>query len=225
MPGQAPSKTISRPKIIWICLIIVIIGVLIIGTLNWYVFMRGQNKSSSTNATNVATSSATSNKKTTNLKNSSPSEEMSTEFKAVLNKEYLTILTTIDTSIKDYEKRQNLTNEETTDIQEAKQILESIEGKTLKEKADTLTADTVARWGGAFVVSTTEVEKFLADEYNDAENKSLVKNYISEFATRNAAMPLLFKYLISEYQSGELNSGIRLELTKRLLEEYLKEIS
>ena len=161
----------------------------------------------------------------TNQKNSSPSEEISIKFKAVLTDECLDVLTKLDTGIKDYEKRQNLTKEEAEELQEAQQLLVSIEGKTLQEKADKLTAEVVSRWGGAFVVSNTDAEKFLAGEYNDAENRSLVKNYISEFAKRNVPLPYLLTILVGKYQSGEMNSGPLLEVTKRLFGEYLKEIS
>lgn len=101
----------------------------------------------------------------------------------------------------------------------------SVQGATLQDKADKLTTEVVARWGEAVVVSDTEAEKMLASDFDNAENKALIKSYISELTSKNALMPNLFVYLMSDYQSGELNSGIRLELTKRLFREYLKAIS
>jgi hypothetical protein len=109
--------------------------------------------------------------------------------------------------------------------EEGKKMLDEVAGVTLQEKAKNLNSELLGKWGNAFIVSDVEAERLLSDKYDDNKNKIEVSNCISEFAKRGVLLPFIFRYLIQEFQTGKLNSGLLLEFTARLFKEHLKQIS
>lgn len=109
--------------------------------------------------------------------------------------------------------------------EEGKEWLEKIEGETLEQKAKKLTSELMKRWKKAFFVSDSEAERLLSGNYADEKNRKIIKNCISEFADRKVPLPLIFRYLISKFHRGEINSGLLLEFTARLFKEHLKQIT
>lgn len=212
-PAQ-PNQPSGRPKKFYLIILFIILLIALVLVGGYFFFVRQNN-------TAVDKSTPTTTKDDLN----NESEKMSNKLQAALTNELLIILTKTEEIIGNYENKQGLTQEEIEEVEQAKQLMASVEGETMQEKANNLTAEIVSRWSRAFIVSSAEAKNMLAGEYNDSENKAQVKDYIDNLASKNVPLPYFFTYLVGEYQSGKLDSGVRLELMKRLLGEYLKEIS
>ena len=137
----------------------------------------------------------------------SPSEKMQNKFQSFSTELWTKILTSV------------------AEQENGQKMLEEIEGETLQEKAKKLNSEMMEKWGNAFVVSDVEAARLLSGKYDDNKNKIEVSNCISQFAKRGVPLPFIFRYLMQEFQTGKLNSGLLLEFTARLFKEHLKQIS